>query len=390
MSILRGVAWGSGQGIDGREAARQAAQVALERLGGARPSAAIVFAAQEYPMAEVFGGLGSLPGGLPVWGMSASRPFSTDGEQPRSVILALFAGNDWKVQAAWQAQFGRDSAAAGRELVRALRGAGDWKGLLLAADGIQGDASQVLPALTGLDLPVAGGLASGEVHLGKTYQFGGSQWSNGALSGLALGGRLRLSTGLAQGWQDTGILFTVTKARTLFLQGLDGKPAAEAYANVFGVPARQWAFPPLTQLARLYPLGLEVDPRRPERIVRSPLQVEVDGSFRMNAGIGEGATAHLMVGDAQACLANARQALRQALTGLAGAHPLLAIAFVDVAWQMLLETHPHQLEAVLREELGEVPLIGAYTLGQMARPAGEPLVRFFNQAFLAAVIGEAS
>jgi hypothetical protein len=390
MAILRGVAWGSGQGIDGREAARQAVQAALERLGTARPVAAIVFAAQEYPMAEVFGGLGSLPGGLPVWGMSASRPFSTDSEQPRSVILAVLSGSDWKVQTVWQPQFGRDSAAAGRELVKSLMDPGGWKGLLLAADGIQGDTSQALPAMTQLDLPVAGGLAGGEVHQGKTYQFGGSQWSNGALSGLALGGRLRMSTSQAQGWQDTGIHFTVTKARTVWLQNLDGVPAAEAYARIFGVPAREWAFPPHTQLARLYPLGLEVDPHRPERIVRSPLQVEVDGSFRMNAGIGEGETAHLMVGDAQMCLANARQAVRQALLGLKGARPVLAVVFVDLAWQMLLETHPHQLESILREELGEIPLVGAYTLGQVTRPAGEALVRFFNQSLLVAMIGEAN
>jgi hypothetical protein len=388
MAITQGVAWGSGTGIDGREAARQAVQQALERMGTARPTAAVVLTAQEYPMAEIFGGLGSLPGGLPVWGMSASRPFSTDGDQPRSVILGLLSGIDWKAQSLWQPQFSRDSATAGRDLVKTLSDSSGWRGLLLAADGIQGDTSQALPAMTNLDLPVSGALACGEVHQGKTYQFGGSQWGHGALSGLAMGGRLRLSSSLAQGWQDTGIHFSVTKASNVWLQGLNGQPAAEAYAQVFGVPARQWAFPPHTQLARLYPLGIEVDPRRPERIVRSPLQVEVDGSFRMNTGIGEGQTAHLMVGDPQLCIENARQAVRQALAGLGRARPVLLLAFIDLAWQMLLSTHPHQLENVLREEAKEVPLLGAYTLGQVMRPGGEALVRFFNQACLVTAIGE--
>ncbi len=386
--INRGVAWGIGHGIDGREAARQAAQQALEGLGTVRPGVAIILAAQEYPVGEVFAGLSSLPGGMPVWGMSTSRPFTADGEQARSVIVAILSGAEWKTQTYWQPQFGRDSASAGRELGQALNNPGGWNGLLLAADGIQGDASQALPALTGLDLPVAGGLAAGEVHLGKTYQFGGNQWSNGALSALAVGGRLRMSVGLAQGWQDTGIHFTVTKARSVWLQGLDGAPAAEAYARIFGTSARQWAFPPLTQLARLYPLGVEISPGRPERIVRSPLQVEVDGSFRMNAGVAEEETAHLMVGDAQACLENTRLAVRQALAGLGKARPVLALVFADLAWQMLLETRAGRLEATLREEIGKTPLIGAYTLGQVLRPTGEALVRFFNQALLVAVIGE--
>jgi hypothetical protein len=388
--MARGIAWGIGQGIDGREAARQAAQQALEHLGTARPAAAVVFAAQEYSMTDVFSGLTSLLGGTPLWGMSTSRPLTLDGEHPRSVVVAVLSGMDWKLQTNWQPQFGRDSAAAGRDLVRFLSEENIlWQGLLLAGDGIQGDASQLLPALTGQALPVAGGLAAGEVQLGKTYQFGGNQWSNGALSALALGGSLRLGTGIHHGWQDTGLHFKITRTRSLWLQSLNNQSASEIYAGIFGTPARQWAFPPYSQLARLYPLGLEVAPGLPDRIVRSPLQVEVDGSFRMNTVLAEGQTAHLMVGDPQACLQGARLAIRRALAELNGARPLLALVFIDYAWQLLFETRGGLLAATLREELGEIPLIGAYTLGQIARPDGAELLRFHNQAFLAAIIGEA-
>ena len=389
--MAHGISWGSGQGIDGREAARQASQEALEHLGSARPAAIIVLAAQEYPVAEVFAGLAKIPADVPVWGMTTRWAFTHEGEHPRSVVVAILSGADWKIQTVWQPQFGRDSNAAARGLGQVLVESGSqWKGLLLAADGIQGDATQVLPALTGLDLPVAGGLAAGEVQLGMTYQFGGNQWSNGALSGLALGGRLRLGTGLGQGWQDAGIYFTVTKSHGVWLQGLDHQTPAEIYARIFGIPSRQWAFPPLTQLVRLYPLGLEVSQGRPERIVRSPLQVEVDGSFRMNASIGEGETVHLMVGDAQSCLESARVSVRQALAGIGKARPLLALIFVDLAWHILLETHPGRLTTILHEELGDVPLIGAYTLGQITRPPGrDDLVRFYNQSILTTVIGEA-
>jgi hypothetical protein len=366
-------------------------QQALERLGTARPLLGIVFVPYEYSMNEVFAGLTSLLGSMPLWGMSTSRPITIEGEQPHSVVLAILSGTDWKTQIIWQPQFSRDSAGAGRELAQALHEAGsDLQGLLMAADGIQGDVSQILPSFTNLMIPISGGLAAGEVHLGKTYQFGGNQWASGALSALTVGGRLRLGVGIGSGWQDSGIHFIVTRTRDLWLQNLDDQTAAEAYSKIFGHSARQWAFPPLNQLVRLYPLGLEVSPGKPERIVRSPLQVEVDGSFRMNTVIAEGEVAHLMIGDPQACLESARQALRQALAKLGGAHPLLAIIFVDLSWQLLFETHPGQLTGVLREELGNIPVIGAYTFGQVTRPEGENWVRFQNQAFLAAVIGETS
>jgi len=193
---------------------------------------------------------------------------------------------------------------------------------------------------------------------------------------------------MAQGWKDTGIHFTVTQANSLWLQSLDGMPTAEAYAHIFGVPARQWALPPLAQLARLYPLGLEISAGHQERIIRSPLQVEADGSFRMNAGVADGEIAHLMVGDAQACLENTRLAARKALAGSGKFRPVLALVFIDLAWQMLFVTRPDQIEAALREEIGEIPFIGAFTLGQVAQPPGETLVRFFNQSMVIAVIGE--
>ncbi len=389
--MVRGIAWGVGQGIDGREAARQAAQQALEQLGTARPVAALVFAAQEYAMADVFTGLTSLLGGMPLWGMSTSRPLTSAGEHPRSVVVSILSGTDWKTQVLWQTQFGRDSTTAGRDLLLKIQAdeSTSWQGLLLAADGIQGDASQLLPVFTGLVLPIAGGLAAGEVQMGKTYQFGGSQWGNGALSALALGGRLRLGIGIHHGWQDTGIHFKITRARSLWLQELNNQSPATTYAGVFGIPARQWSFPPHAQMARLYPLGLEVVPGQPERIVRSPLQVEVDGSFRMNTVLPEGQSAHLMIGDPQTCLQAARLAVQQAIKDLKGARPLLALVFIDYAWQLLFETHSGQLAEVLREELGDIPMVGAYTLGQIARPAGGELLRFHNQAFLATIIGEA-
>jgi hypothetical protein len=80
--------------------------------------------------------------------------------------------------------------------------------------------------------------------------------------------------------------------------------------------------------------------------------------------------------------------VRQAVTALGNARPLLALVLIDQAWQTLLETHPGKLTTVLREDLGDVPLLWAYTLGQLTRPPGDELVRFYNQAILIAVIGE--
>lgn len=201
----------------------------------------------------------------------------------------------------------------------------------------------------------------------------------------------------------------------MWVQTLDAAPAVETYARYFGYSPREWAFPPLTNMARLYPLGVEMssatlepagDPLAAngatrtispttagDLLLRSPLRVEVDGSLRMSAPVPQGAVVHLMVGDPDACLQAARQASQTALdaltAGRANIRPILAIALVDVAWQYLFETRPTQVAAALKATLGDIPLVGAYTLGQIARPqpGAAPVIQ--NQNLAVVVFGEA-
>ncbi len=121
--------------------------------------------------------------------------------------------------------------------------------------------------------------------------------------------------------------------------------------------------------------------------MRSPLRVEVDGSLRMSAPVSEGAVAHLMLGDADACLKAAEQAAQQALHDLEPVRPLVALVFVDLAWQFLFGTRSNLLPEVIQEALGSVPMVGAYTLGQVARPSPSAAPEIYNQSVEVVLIG---
>ena len=147
------------------------------------------------------------------------------------------------------------------------------------------------------------------------------------------------------------------------MRTLNGRPASETYAELFGQPARDWAFPPLSYLARLYPLGIEQDDGL---VVHAPIRVEADGSFRMNAPVRDGVDAYLLVGSRAACERAAAKASQDALLALGGLKPAFALVLVDIAWQLLLESHPGADVAAVRDILGpDVPLAGGYTLGQI-------------------------
>jgi hypothetical protein len=396
--------YGVGEGINGRDAAMQATQRALDQLGTARPVLALVFIAQEFNIQEVLAGLTSLLGETPLWGFTTLRPLTASGDQPRSVVVALLTGADHQAAVKWFPGYAQDSVGTARQLVSELRQDVFLpQHLLLAADGMNGSLLPICSALGDLQVNVAGCMAAGDPAMGKTFQLGLNQAAAGGLTAALLGGRFRVGIGLAQGWHDLGIFFHATRTRDVWLQALDGAPAVETYARLFGYPSREWAFPPLSDMARLYPLGVEVQhggdvqpfvqTEPTDLLIRSALRVEVDGSLRMSAPVPEGAVVHLMSGDPDACLRCAGAAARQALDSLEkGARPILALAFVDVAWQLLFESRPKALsEAIsagLKSTHAELPLVGAYTHGQLTRPllAQPPILH--NQNLVILVIAE--
>jgi len=177
----------------------------------------------------------------------------------------------------------------------------------------------------------------------------------------------------------------VTRSRGFWLRTLDGRPASETYAELFGYPAREWAFPPLNYLTRLYPLGVQ---QGDEMIVRSPIRVEADGSFRMNAPIRDGIDAYLLVGSYASCERAARQAAQNALLQLGNTKPAFALVLADISWQMLLKSNPGIEIAAIQEILGtDIPIAGGYTLGQIT-PIEGATPKFLNQHIVVIVFGE--
>jgi hypothetical protein len=389
--MKRSAVYGVGRGINGREAAMQATQHALDQLGASRPVLALAFVSQEYNTTEVINGLMGLLGDTPMWGFSTIRPVTDEGEQPRSVVVALLTGSDLKAQVQWWPNYSQDSSGTARQIAQSLRQETFLShDILFVADGINGNLGPFCQAVENIPMGITGCMAAGEQALGKTYQIGKNQSGPGSLSLALLGGRFRVGAGVAHGWRSVGAFFRATRTRDVWVQALDGLPAIESYMRYFGHSQREWAAPPLNEMARLYPLGVETEAGSSNLLVRSALRVEVDGSLRMSAPVPEGAVVHLMIGDPSACLEAAQLAAQTALRGLNNAKPMLAIALLDVAWGYLFETHPKQVTSALKQVLGDVPLIGAYTLGQVTRPSDNEALNIYNQNMVLVVIGEAA
>ena len=383
--MVRGAAWGVGKALNSREAARIAAERALDQMGTARPIAVIALAAQEFDLEEITRSLVPLLPNVPLWGFSTIGVLTADGEQPHSVVVLILSGTRLSSRAFSFTGKNKDSL----EIFQQALEASNLTGVLLAADGYGPLPKMVSDLLEKQFLPVCGGLASGLRIKGKTFQLGGDQVQQGGVSALVLGERFRMACGVGSGWNSVGKTYRITKAEELWLAELDGSSPAEVYEYAFGYPARDWAFPPLNELVRLYPLGVESGEEKPLTI-HAPLWAEVDGRFRVNLPVMQGETAYLMVGDRQSCLQSASQAARDAVSRLGEAQPIAALVFVDVAWQMLFEDQTDSIISAIREVVPEIPLVGAYTFGQMARIKADDAITLYNQHIEVVLIGTVS
>jgi len=375
---------GASQALDGREAAAIAARQALGQVGRYPPVLAIVIASHHHPIQQVQSGVAGVLTNTPVIGLSTVECITAAGPAARSVIVVLLAGDRLTGRADWWSNLNEapaEIAAAINQNYLTSQG-----NCFLAADGLSSQVESVLSALSPADHLLFGCLSSGDLRQGRTYQIGGGESGSDGLAAAMLSGELTIGIGLDHGWQPVGAYSRITSAREEHLYELDHRPVAEAYARLFGYPVEEWSSPPLNELVRLYPLGIEQGPGRP-LLVRSPLMIEPDGNFRMAASLPVGAMAHILVSSKKNCLGAAERAARQALETLGGVTPRLALIWEDISWRMLFEAQAGQEIELIRSILGvEVPLAGGYTLGQIAQANGG--AELYNQHIEVVLIGE--
>jgi hypothetical protein len=380
---------GHAQTLDAREAGMQAAHQALNSLGAASPSLGLIIVPHRYDHQQVINGAASLMANVPMIGFSVSAGLTQTGTNSHSVIVAMLAGDELQAETHWFPSYSQGSAETATRISQLLgyeqRPA---ESVIFFADGLNGNAEEFCAALPA-GMPILGGLSSGDPQGANSFQIAGLQSGMGSLAAAFLRGNLKVGVGHGHGWHPVGSHFRVTRSRGFWLRTLDGQPASETYSKLFGQQPREWASPPLNYMARIYPLGFEQE-HGDELLVRAPLRVEADGSFRMNCGLRDGSDAYLMVGSPADCLATARQATQDALLALGDTKPVFALVLVDTAWQMLLQAQSGAELKAVQDLLGEaVPVAGGYTIGQIVPSVqvnGHP--GFLNQNIVVAVFGE--
>jgi hypothetical protein len=366
---------------DSRKCGHEAAEMAVTKLGKVdRLDLAIVFASPKYDYREVLHGIKEVIGETPLLGCSTAGEFTESRVSDSSTAIMLISSARMSISTGMGRGL-RDNPtrAVGNmlsEIRRKPRQVGPRSGfssLLILSDGMAGRGEMLVDNLTletGMKCAIAGGAAADGGKFEETYVF----WDHLVCSDIVAGAKILsespIGIGVDHGWSRSESSRKVTKAEGSLLQELDGQPALGYYKEY----ARQIGHHLTPENTNMFMMSNELGMVLPnnEIKVRAPLLANPDGSILMATEIPVGKEVSIVRGEKRSLIEAAETATRNALRNLGeGAEPAGVVVFNCVARKVFLgEDFSEEVESIKRI-VGEVPLIGFNTYGEIARVKGQ-------------------
>jgi hypothetical protein len=365
---------------DSTDAARNAVRQALV---GTDPKLLIVFGSVDRDPAVLLAALAEAAPGVLVVGCSTHGEIAPGGPSDGSVTVAILGGPGFEVSAAVARGVSGRQRQAGQEVARCAERVADLphRVLLLLTDGLVRDQESIVRGcyLTlGASVPLFGGAAADGWRMERVYLLAEGEVLTDAVVAVTLASEAPLSVAVRHGWRTLGQPMIVTSASSGRVYTLDDRPAMDAYLDRLGAPPQAYTdAAAFTEFALARPLGVQ----RRSRVDARNLSTEVDIVGRSIGGgmaIDHGGLAWAMTGDEESILAATDAACRDALDGLCGQRPIGLFTFSCAALRAVLGDDGVRRESErLAKWAGDLPYVGFYTYGEIARTRG--IDGFHNQ-----------
>ncbi|MBF0585730.1 FIST C-terminal domain-containing protein [Prosthecochloris sp. N3] len=372
-SSLPRAACGMSSRQDSREAGREAASRAIDRLGGTA-GALVVFGAACYDHERLLEGVSLVVPDVPMAGGSTAGEICGGNVHAESVVVIAFARNGLHAAAVLGRQVSGNPGAAASDMAAAMMAAGcsGKSSLLVFPDGMNGDSPSMLDALMerlGRDVEIVGGCPGDDERFSQTFQYCNGRVYQDAVSALVIchDRSDRTGIGVGSGFESIGNSFICTSSLGNIVREFDHVPALELYREFLG-PELSMRMPGIFME---YPFGLIDEHASSEhdpcfQLRSGVAALEHDGSIIMTASIPEGSELTLTAGSRGDVIRGARMAAEQARRTLGGAEPELVIMFSCVGRKMVLGRRVREEVDAVRECLGrDVPVAGFYTYGEI-------------------------
>jgi hypothetical protein len=383
------------QDVDSVDAVAELIAGAKVALGASSPRVAMLFAGIDHDFAIVLEQINAQWPGIALIGCT------TDGEMSSHVLFAedslalvLLSGDDFHAVSGVAMSVSTDVAgsirASANDAVQRLAGKGGAPRLCITMpDGLTVSGSAALNALRaelGDAVPIFGGTAGDQWRFTGTRQFHGAEVLQDSVPFLLFGEGVVFSCGVDTGWRPIGREGRVTDVDGHVVRAIDGRPATEFYREFLGNAD-------ITHLTE-YPLAVTADDGRANSYyLRAPGRTdEASGCIHFLGDVPDGARVHITTTNRDQILAATRTSFQQALDDFpkdsgSGGKPVLALCISCAGRKQILGSRTQEEVRIVKELLGDVPAVGFYGYGEIARLAKNGISHYHNETFTTLLLG---
>ena len=361
---------------DARSAAEALAHALTEGLDGVSPSLVLFFASTKQPVAEVAPILVARFPDAVVLGCSTAGEFTESTEGGASLAGFALAG-DFRVFGGFATGVERDPeaavAAALADLPSSVEGFPHRTAVLLV-DALAGHGEEVsllVASQLGVHDVLAGGGAGDDLAMRATQVSLGSRSASDALAVAYLFSTQRPGVGVAHGYEPITGPMVVTRAAGNRVFEIDDRPAWKVWSEKTREQAAAVGLEPSNDGRYLFRFPAALKLRKGHKL-RAVLSVdEVDGSLGFATEVPTGTVVCIAEGDPLAQLGSARRAAQIARRKLDGRPVAGALVFDCVVRKLTLGNDFGAAIRMISHELGDVPLAGFDSYGEIALEEGD-------------------
>lgn len=363
------------------ESATALAKDIKEQLGQ-DPVLAVAFASTSQPLDQFMGELKKQFPSTLLLGASTAGEFTEKGDTKNSACIFALHG-DYKVHAGMGNNLKASAEASVQEAVKDLPATEegyDHRTAILLLDPLSGngeEATLLAAGFLGENIRLAGGAAGDDLKMEKTHVALGDQVASDALVVATIFSKNPLGVGVRHGHQPISDPVKVTKAEGGTVFEIEGRPAWDVWqektrevAQSRGIDPTQLKEEELGGFLLRYEAGLSTGGDNYK--IRAPLTRNAeDGSINFACGIPQGTTIRITESVAERQVESAREAARRARQQIGDKAIAGALVFDCICRNLILGDQFESAVKEIHQELGEVPLAGFETYGEIALDVGD-------------------
>jgi len=276
----------------------------------------------------------------------------------------------------------------GAEIFHKLR-SDELASILVLGDGLSSNGERMLRGLAGENIGhivIWGGMAGDGYEFRQNWLYQDGKLAKSGVIGVGFyGDSIEIQSHSGLGWKDLGPQRLITTSGGNRVFGIDNQSILDVYMDYLGEYSSE-----LPSIGARYPLMVLDDGTGDSGYLRSVIEVDrKTHSMRFAGNVPQGSVVQMKRGDLLSLLAGANEVSQEAAQGYSSVDGGLVISFNCIGRRVVLgEQAKLELEQVRANLPEAMPLVGFYSMGEIAQFKDTGRCAFFNETITLTTVVE--